>query len=92
MSEAEPSNLITRAEIAAQLTARLAGRLSNAALAAWAFDRFYAFELEETTLEPGAEDVIEAALDTLMFGDDPSFQLSEPDVQALLDQLNRSKK
>ena len=36
--------ITTRAAVAARIEARLAGRLTDAALAAWAFDRFYAEE------------------------------------------------
>jgi hypothetical protein len=77
----------TRAAIAAKVEARLAGQLTDAALAAWAFDRFYAEELGNEEYEAGAETAIADALDALMFGDDPGFRLDEEDLRALIAQL-----
>jgi hypothetical protein len=79
---------ITRAEIVAQIAARLAGRIDDAALAGWAFERFYAEELGEADFEVGAEPAIADALDTLMFGDDPSFRLVEEELRALIARLS----
>lgn len=78
---------ITRAAVAGRIEARLAGQIDDAALAAWAFDRFYAEELGEEDFEEGAAPVIADALDTLMFGDDPSFRLEEEELRALVAQL-----
>lgn len=80
---------VTRAAVIDQIEARLAGRLGDAALAAWAFDRFYAEELGEAAFEAGAEPAIADALDALMFGDDPSFRLSEEELRALAAQLGK---
>jgi hypothetical protein len=80
-------NVITRTAVARQIEARLAGRLDDAALAAWAFDRFYAEELGGETYESGAEAVIADALDALMFDDDPGFRLDEAELRALLARL-----
>lgn len=79
--------LITRALVAEQITARLAGTLDDASLAAWAFDRFYGEELGTVTYESGAEDVVADALDALMFSDDPSFRLDEEELRELIAQL-----
>ena len=80
-------DVITRTAVARQIEARLAGRLDDAALAAWAFDRFYAEELGDETYESSAEEVIADALDALMFDDDPGFRLDEAEMRALLARL-----
>lgn len=79
--------MLTSAALIEQIEARLAGRLDDAALAAWAFDRFYAEELGEEEYAAGAEQAIADALDALMFGDDPSFRLDEEELRALAAQL-----
>ena len=71
----------------ARIEARLAGELDDAALAAWAFNRFYAQELGEEEYEPGAESRIADALDALMFDDDPGFRHDEEELRALIAQL-----
>lgn len=83
----EHDNSITRAALARQIEARLAGTLGDAALAAWAFDRFYAEELGTEAYESGAEAVIADVLDALMFDDDPSFRLDESELRGLLARL-----
>lgn len=83
----EHDNSITRAALARQIEARLAGTLGDAALAAWAFDRFYAEELGTEAYESGAEAVIADVLDALMFDDDPSFRLDEFELRGLLARL-----
>jgi hypothetical protein len=48
MTEHQPArqpSIVTRAAVIAQIEDRLAGQLNDSALAAWAFDRFYAQEL-----------------------------------------------
>jgi len=79
--------VITRTAVARQIEARLAGKLDDAALAAWAFDRFYAEELGTEAYESGAEEAIADTLDALMFDDDPSFRLGEAELRALLARL-----
>lgn len=81
--------LITCAAVTERIMARLTGHLSDAMLAAWAFDRFYAVELGEEELEPGAEEPLSDALDKLMFGDDPGFRLNEEELRALAAQLGK---
>jgi hypothetical protein len=82
---------VTRRLVAEQISARLAGRLSDTALANWAFERFYAVELGEVTLEPGAEQVIADVLDELMFGDDSDFRLGEAELEALRERLTATR-
>ncbi len=83
----EQTSVLTRAAVIAQIEARLAEKLDDAALAAWAFDRFYAVELDREHYEPGAEEVIADALDALMFDDDPDFRLDQEELRALAAQL-----
>jgi len=83
----ERSNIISCHAVSARIEARLAGQLDDAALASWAFDRFYAQELGAEHYEAGAEAVIADSLDALMFGDDPGFRLDEEELRALIAQL-----
>ena len=80
-------NTISRADVIAQVEARLAGSLSQKALAGWAFDRFYAEELGSAAYEADAEDVLADVFDALMFSDDPGFGLDEAELRALIGQL-----
>ena len=80
--------ITTRALVIARIESRLSGQLSDKALAAWAFDRFYAEELGSETYEAGAEVAITDVLDALMFGDDPGFRLDEEELRALVAQLS----
>lgn len=79
--------ITTRAAIAKRIEARLSGQLTDAALAAWAFERFYAEELGSEAYEAGAEVAIADVLDVLMFADDPGFRLVEEELRALIAQL-----
>jgi len=81
------ATITTRAAIVAHIEARLTGRFTDTALAAWAFDRFYAEELGSETYESGTESAITDVLDALMFGDDPGFRLDEEGLRALVAQL-----
>jgi len=78
---------LTRAAVVAQIEERIAGRIDDEALAAWAFDRFYAVELGQEQYEPGAELAIANALDALMFDDDPDFRVGMEELRALVAQL-----
>ena len=80
---------IRRADVVRQIEARLSGAVDDAALAAWAFDRFYAEELGEAEYEEGGEAAIADVLDALMFGDDPNFRLDEEELRALAAQLSK---
>ncbi len=79
--------MTTRAMITARIEARLSSQLTDTALAAWAFERFYAEELGSEAYEAGAEAAITDVLDALMFGDDPGFRLDEEELRALVAQL-----
>jgi hypothetical protein len=81
------TSALRRADVIAQIEERLAGRLGDAALAAWAFDQFYAQELGQLSYEIGAEPAIADALDTLMFDDDPGFRLDQEELRALIARL-----
>ncbi|MEN9935763.1 MAG: hypothetical protein RLZZ387_2342 [Chloroflexota bacterium] len=82
---------VTRVSLVQHIGERLAGHISEMALAKWAFDCFYAAELGEVTLEEGAEEQIEETLDALMFSDEPDFRLSEEALRALIAQLGNAK-
>lgn len=95
MTQHEASNdnssvTISRVAVIERVEARLAGKLNDAALAAWAFDRFYAEELGEEDYEAGAEPAIADALDALMFADDPGFRLDEAELRALVERLRHA--
>ncbi len=79
--------ITTRAIIAKYIEDRVSGQLTDTALAAWAFERFYAEELGSEVYEAGAEVAITDVLDTLMFADDPGFRLDEEELRALAAQL-----
>ena len=87
MSTTQQPAQITRAAVASQIAAYLDGALSEKALAAWAFDRFYAEELGNEAYEAGAADELADALDALMFGDDPSFRLDQEELRGLIARL-----
>ena len=82
-------HITTRAAIVARIEAHASGQLSDTALAAWAFDRFYAEESGNEAYEAGAEAAITDVLDALMFGDQPGFRLDEEELRALVAQLGR---
>lgn len=79
--------MVTRTDIMIKIKEHLAGKLSSAALAAWAFDRFYAQEIGDEEFAEEEADVIAAVLDELMFADDASFALDEPALQTLITRL-----
>lgn len=79
--------VLTRAALRAQIEALLEGHQSTEQLAAWAFNQFYAYDMETLLFEQDAEDVMSEALDTLMFADDPAFALDPSELQALLTRL-----
>ena len=85
---AHQMGILTRAAVIAQIENRLAGRLDDAGLASWAFDRFYARELGQEGYEAGAEPAIADALDALMFDDDPGFRLDQEELRALIARLS----
>ncbi len=82
--------MVSRSEIITKLEARLSGVLSDSALAAWAFDRFYAEELGEEEFAEEDAEVVRMVLDDLMFADDPAFALDEAALRDLLARLQVS--
>lgn len=81
--------MITRAELIDHVEACLAGTLATKALAAWAFDRFYALELGEESVAEADADLMNEALDDLIFADEQDFALSEEDLRRLLTRLRQ---
>jgi hypothetical protein len=81
--------MITATELITQIERRLANEISNEALAAWAFDRFYELELSEDDPAEAEDGPIGEILDELMFADEPDFALSEVDLQRLLTRLRQ---
>lgn len=82
--------MLTRSDVRAKITAHLAGQITAAQLAAWAFARFYALEQATETCDPEDEAMLMEILDDLMFGDDPTFRLDGVALRTLLAQLERS--
>src|SRR5262252_8322900 len=82
-------DVLIRDAVLAQIEDRLAGRIDNSALAAWAFDRFYAHELGYEDYEAGAEVVIAEVLDDLMFDDAPRCLLDQEELRALIARLEK---
>jgi len=78
---------MVRSATIAQIEQHLAGAIDAAALAAWAFNQFYAIEQAEDDLPPAETECIMDVLDALMFGDDPRFALDRNDLQRLITQL-----
>ncbi|GAB4436174.1 MAG: hypothetical protein OHK0015_27730 [Chloroflexi bacterium OHK40] len=81
--------IVSRKDVIATLEDRLAGRISDGALAAWAFDLFYRVEQGQATVPPEDADAIAEALDAMMFADDPGFALAEADLRRLIDRLQQ---
>jgi hypothetical protein len=86
LPEVAPPTLI-RLQITEQIQARLDGKISDAQLAKWAFDRFYKIELEELQLEETHAEVLSDVLDELMFADDSHFRLEDAHLHTLLARL-----
>ncbi len=76
-------DIVTCTLLADKIAMRLAGHLSDADLAAWAFDCFYAIELGRARCAPGDEKRITETLDMLMFADDAAFRLDEEELRRL---------
>lgn len=81
--------MIHHNDLIVRITERLDGRLSDAALAAWAFDRFYAIEQGEEEVEADASGAIAEILDELMFADDATFALDDADLRRLIARLEQ---
>lgn len=76
-----------RSEIITKIDEQIAGRLSAAALANWAFDMFYAIEQGEVT--EADSDLVVDVLDELMFADEALFALGEADLRRLIARLEQ---
>lgn len=91
--QVDEQDYAVRDALVEQIAARLAGSLDDAALARWAFDFFYASELDSHDDDDDDDDDHRAAapltdaLDALMFGDDPHFHLDEVELRALAERL-----
>lgn len=81
--------IVPRSDLIAKLEDHLAGRVSAADLAAWAFDLFYEIDQGEKEVDEADADAIAIVLDELMFADDESFALDEGDLRRLLDRLQQ---
>jgi hypothetical protein len=76
--------MIYRNDIITKINERLSGALSDAALAAWAFNLFYAIDQGQEMIGDGETAAVADALDALMFADDTSFALDEADLRRLI--------
>ncbi len=89
----EHSHKATLEEIVAQIERRLVGAIDDRALAAWAFDAFYAHEVDDrdrdadATADEADDSLLLEALDRLMFIDDDAFRLSTDELEQLATQL-----
>lgn len=81
--------MVHRNDIIAKLNARLRGQLSHAALAAWAFDLFYAIDQGEEQIATEDSDVIADILDELIFTDEAPFALDEADLHRLIARIEQ---
>lgn len=81
--------MVQRSDLITKIEDRLAGRLGAAALAAWAFELFYAIDQGQREVLPEDADVVADLLDELLFADDESFALDETDLQRLLARLHQ---
>ncbi|NTU83619.1 MAG: hypothetical protein HGA45_30325 [Chloroflexales bacterium] len=79
--------ILARSDVIVKLEDRLAGRISDASLATWAFDLFYAVEQDDLEVDGADSEAIAEVLDDLMFADDPSFALDEADLRRLIARL-----
>lgn len=66
---------LTCAAVAGKIAAHLRGELGAAALARWAEDQSYRYEMDELDYED--DELIDSALEDLTFGDMPGAALDE---------------
>jgi hypothetical protein len=81
--------MVQRNDLIAKVNERLSGTLSDAALAAWAFDIFYAIEQEEEEVVAEDSEIVADILDELMFADEESFALDDADLRRLIARLEQ---
>jgi len=79
--------ILNREALRAEIERFVQGAHSGQALAAWAFDRFYAQEEDRLAYEPGYETVIDEVLEELMWGDSPPFTLEVEAARRLQQRL-----
>ncbi len=79
--------MVQRNDIITKINQRLRGQLSDAAMATWAFDLFYAIEQGEDEAAAADSDLIAEALDELMFADEEPFALDDADLRRLIARL-----
>jgi hypothetical protein len=79
--------MVKRSEVIEKIEARLSGELSDATLAAWAFERFYAEDMGNETFAEEDAVTIRSVLDDLMFCDNPHFALDAHALQQLIVRL-----
>jgi hypothetical protein len=81
--------IVARTDLITKLEERLAGRVSAAALAHWAFDLFYELEQGGAEVAPEDADAIAVVLDELLFADDERFALEPDELQRLIARLQQ---
>lgn len=79
--------VLTRDMLRREIERFIGGSLSRGALAAWAFDQFYAAEEERIVYESSYEGVVDDVLDVLMWGDSPPFVLDAEAARQLIHRL-----
>jgi hypothetical protein len=79
--------MIYRNDVITKINERLRGQIGDAALAAWAFDVFYAIDQGEDEVDADGGDAIADALDELMFADEKPFALDDADLRRLIARL-----
>jgi hypothetical protein len=81
--------MLYRNDVMAKINERISGTISDAALAAWAFDRFYAIDQGEDAVDADSSDAIADVLDELMFADEEPFALDDADLRRLIARLEQ---
>ena len=79
--------MISRNDVIIKINERLRSQISDAAIAAWAFDLFYSIEQGEEEVDTESCDGITDALDELMFADEKPFALDDADLYRLITRL-----
>lgn len=81
--------MVQRNDVITKITERIAGKLSAAALANWAFDLFYAIDQGQEAVAPDDTDALADVLDELMFADEEPFALDDADLRRLIVRLEQ---
>lgn len=88
---ANTMNTLTRQALISQLRDAEQQGLDAQQLAAWAFDHFYAEEAGTVEFETGYRHAIGAALDDLMFGDQPGFTITPVELHRMIHDLEHAE-